>query len=73
MSNIAEILNKSNFIDILNIAGAIGKNMNVSTYVVGGYIRDALLDRDLKDIDIMVENNVFEFSEKLAEKTRFFS
>ena len=70
MSNIAEILNKSNFIDILNIAGAIGKNMNVSTYVVGGYIRDALLDRKLKDIDIMVEHNVFEFSEKLAEKLK---
>ena len=70
MSNISEILNKSKFIDILNIAGAIGKDMNINTYVVGGYIRDAILNRDLKDIDIMVENNVFEFSEKLAKKLK---
>ena len=46
MSNISEILNKSKFIDILNIAGAIGKDMNINTYVVGGYIRDALLNRE---------------------------
>ena len=70
MSNISEILNKSKFIDILNIAGAIGKDMNINTYVVGGYIRDAILNRDLKDIDIMVENNVFEFSEKLAKRLK---
>ena len=68
MSNLAEILNNSTFIDILNIAGKVGKDMNIGTYVVGGYIRDAILNKELKDIDIMVEKNVFEFSKILAKE-----
>jgi len=68
MSNIIEILNNSKFADILKIAGEIGKNMQINTYVVGGYVRDAILSRELKDIDIMVENHVFDFSRKLADK-----
>ena len=68
MSNLSEILNNSTFIDILNIAGKVGKDMNIGTYVVGGYIRDAILNKELKDIDIMVEKNVFEFSETLAKE-----
>ena len=70
MSNLSEILNYSKFVDILKIAGEVGRDMGVSTYVVGGYIRDAILNRELKDIDIMVENNVFEFSDMLAKKLK---
>ena len=70
MSNLSEILNNSKYIDILNTAGQVGKEMGIKTYVVGGYIRDAILNRELKDIDIMVENNVFEFSSKLAKKLK---
>ena len=70
MSNLSEILNNSKYIDILNVAGKVGKDMGIKTYVVGGYIRDAILNRELKDIDIMVENNVFEFSSKLAKELK---
>ena len=70
MSNLSEILNNSKHIDILNIAGKVGKEMGIKTYVVGGYIRDAILNRELKDIDIMVEDNVFEFSSKLAKELK---
>ena len=70
MSNLSEILNNSKFIDILNIAGRVGKDMGISTYIVGGYIRDAILNRELTDIDIMVEKDVFKFSEKLAKKLK---
>ena len=62
MLNIEQILNQSKYAQILKIAGAIGKDMGIKTYVVGGYIRDAILDRELKDIDIMVEDMVFDFS-----------
>ena len=68
MSNISEILNNSAHIDILKIAGELGKDMNIKTYIVGGYLRDAILGRKLKDIDIMVENEVFGFSKKLSKK-----
>ena len=68
MSNISEILINSEHINILKIAGQLGKDMDIKTFIVGGYLRDAILERNLKDIDIMVENNVFEFSRKLSKK-----
>ena len=68
MSNIAEILNNSKFANILKIAGEIGKEMQINTYVVGGYVRDSILNRKLKDVDIMVDSHVFDFSAKLADK-----
>ena len=70
MPNLSEILNNSKFINILNTAGRVGKNLNINTYVVGGYIRDAILNRELKDIDIMVEKDVFKFSEELAKELK---
>ena len=36
MSNISEILTNSTHIDILKIAGELGKEMNNKTYIVGG-------------------------------------
>ena len=49
MSNISEILTNSTHIDILKIAGELGKDMNIKTYIVGGYLRDAILGRKLKE------------------------
>ena len=68
MSNISTILHNSKYINILKIAGEIGKDMNIQTFIVGGYVRDVILGRDLKDIDFMVEDKVFVFSEKLSKK-----
>ena len=68
MSNISTILHNSKYINILKIAGEIGKDMNIKTFIVGGYVRDVILGRDLKDIDFMVEDKVFVFSEKLSKK-----
>jgi len=67
MSNISEILINSEHIETLKIAGQIGDDMNIRTFIVGGYLRDAILGKELKDIDIMVESNVFEFSRNLSK------
>ena len=68
MSNISEILLKSEHCKILKIAGEVGDSLNINTYLVGGYVRDIILGNRLKDIDIMVEDKVFEYSKKLSKK-----
>lgn len=45
--------------------------LDMEAYVVGGYVRDALLDRPCKDIDFMVVGDGILFAEKLAEKIAF--
>ena len=68
MSKISEILLNSEHYKILKIAGQVGDSLNVNTYLVGGYVRDIILGNHLKDIDIMVEDKVFEYSKKLSKK-----
>lgn len=38
------------------------------TYVIGGYVRDILLERDSKDIDIVVVGSGIELAKKVAKK-----
>ena len=70
MSKISEILLNSEHYRILKIAGEVGDSLNVNTYLVGGYVRDIILGNHLKDIDIMVEDKVFEYSKKLSKKLK---
>jgi putative nucleotidyltransferase with HDIG domain len=42
----------------------------LESYVIGGYVRDLLLDRPSKDIDIVVVGNGLELAEKVAKKLR---
>jgi len=70
MSKISEILLNSEHYEILKIAGQVGDSLNVNTYLVGGYVRDIILGNHLKDIDIMVEDKVFEYSKKLSKKLK---
>src|SRR3569833_282200 len=43
---------------------------NVHAYAIGGFVRDLLLKRPSKDIDIVVMGNGIEFAEKVAQKLR---
>ena len=43
MTNIKNLISKNKHLDILIKAGELGDLMNISTYLVGGYVRDALL------------------------------
>lgn len=47
----------------------ISKN-ELEAYVIGGYVRDLLLNRPSNDIDIVVVGNGLELAEKVAKKLR---
>ncbi|GAB6057948.1 CBS domain-containing protein [Desulfonatronum parangueonense] len=53
---------------LLEQAGALGREMGVSVYAVGGFVRDILLDRPNLDIDLVVEGDGIEFAQELARK-----
>ncbi|MCK5836318.1 MAG: CBS domain-containing protein [Desulfobacula sp.] len=53
---------------ILKNIGETGKKLGINTYVVGGFVRDLLLDRDNEDIDIVVEGDGIEFAKFYAGK-----
>ena len=69
MTSIATILNsESEHTKILSLAGSLGDELNINTYIVGGYVRDLLLNRKTNDIDIMVEGDAIDFANSLASK-----
>ncbi len=47
---------------------AAADELHYDTYVVGGYVRDQLLDRVCKDIDFVCVGNGIELAEKTAQK-----
>ena len=50
----SEILNYLKADYIFEIISAAADELSVETYIVGGYVRDIILKRDLKkDVDIM--------------------
>ena len=71
MSSISQLLKENNpHEDILAIAGSLGEKENMPTYIVGGYVRDTLLGKSCKDIDIMVEGDGVAFAKKLARELK---
>jgi len=62
--NIKALLQDPIFSQITALADAQGKE----AYVVGGYVRDLILDRPTKDIDIMVVGNGIDFAKSLASE-----
>ncbi len=53
---------------IFNIISQIGEIENTSVFVIGGFVRDALLKRPSKDIDIVALGSGIKIAEKVAEK-----
>jgi tRNA nucleotidyltransferase (CCA-adding enzyme) len=51
---------------LLKSISAAGKDLGVSLYVVGGFVRDLLLNREIEDIDIVVEGDGIEFAKFYA-------
>lgn len=50
---------------ILDTAGQIGDTCNSKVFVVGGFVRDLLLNRENWDIDIVIEGDGIAFAKKL--------
>lgn len=52
--------------EILASIGAVGDKLGLNIYVVGGFVRDLLLQREVEDIDIVVEGDGIAFAKAYA-------
>ena len=68
MTNLEDLIIDNKHISILKTAGKLGDSMDISVYLVGGYVRDLLLGKQLDDIDIMVDKDSFKYSKALSIK-----
>lgn len=55
-----------NLMDLLRKAGALGREMGFSVYVVGGFVRDVLLRSPNSDMDLVVEGDGIAFAAAFA-------
>jgi poly(A) polymerase len=53
---------------IFRLIGSVADEMNLECYLIGGFVRDLLMQRESKDIDIVVVGNGVEFAEQAAKK-----
>lgn len=53
---------------IFKVVGAIADSKKEKAFAIGGYVRDLLLNRDVKDIDIVVEGSGIELAKAAAKK-----
>lgn len=54
---------------IFELISSVAEEMNIETYVIGGFVRDFFLKRDFKkDIDIVAVGSGIELAEKVASK-----
>ncbi len=55
--------------DVLKELGAIGDKLDINIFVVGGFVRDLLLNKENLDVDIVVEGDGVAFAEALPGHT----
>lgn len=55
---------------IFKIISEAAEELNVETYVIGGFVRDILLKRESKDIDIVCVGSGIDLARKVAEMLR---
>jgi len=53
--------------ELFKTISEVGQINRKSTFVIGGFVRDLILKRPSKDVDIVVLGNGLEFAEKVAE------
>ncbi|HUH18317.1 MAG TPA: hypothetical protein VL047_03795, partial [Albibacterium sp.] len=53
---------------VFKIISDISTLEGVKSYVIGGYVRDLIMGRPSKDIDIVVAGSGIEFAEKVASR-----
>ena len=69
MSNISKLLSENTlYAPIIAQSSSTAELLNIKTYLVGGFVRDMLLNKQLIDIDLMVEGDAEKFAYKLSEK-----
>ncbi|MFN5911532.1 MAG: CCA tRNA nucleotidyltransferase [Bacteroidota bacterium] len=55
---------------VFKVTSQIVTEQGLEAYVIGGYVRDLLLERPSKDIDIVVVGNGLELAKRCAEKLK---
>ena len=69
MTNITDLINKQpDVLFILQQIGKIADEANKKVYGVGGVVRDLILDREIKEVDLMVIGDGIEFAKKVADE-----
>ncbi len=53
--------------DYLKLASEIASDMNAEVYIVGGFIRDIFLERELSDIDFLIIGSGMDFPKAFSE------
>ncbi len=53
-------------LEIIEAAAAIGSSLKMNVAIVGGFIRDSLLGRPARDLDLAVQGDTRQFAEVLA-------
>jgi len=53
--------------DILKRIGIVADRESIAAFVVGGYVRDHLRGKEVKDTDIVVIGSGVEFAKKVAK------
>ncbi|MGB9750005.1 MAG: CBS domain-containing protein [Caldisericia bacterium] len=69
-SKINKILKKNLSIKTLSLIRKIGKvadKMKINAYLVGGFVRDIFLNKQTKDIDIVIEGDSIMFAQELKK------
>lgn len=66
-SNCIAKLNRlpKNILNLLKVSGQVGDKLNYKVFVVGGFVRDLILDRPNFDVDIVIEGDGIEFAEEI--------
>ncbi|MCB0409144.1 MAG: HD domain-containing protein, partial [Flavobacteriales bacterium] len=53
---------------IFNLIAKAAKELSIDAYVIGGFVRDIILNRPCKDIDVVAIGSGIELAEKVAEQ-----
>jgi poly(A) polymerase len=68
MSSILNNIKDKTNLKVLSVLKEISEQKNQPIYVIGGYVRDVLLNRTTKDIDIMIEGSGVDLANEAAKK-----
>lgn len=60
--------NKLKQYEFISHAAIIAQELNLEVFVVGGFVRDLILERKNEDIDFLVVGDALKFSKQLAQK-----
>lgn len=57
----------SEFLNILKESSSLADSLGFKVYLVGGVVRDLILEKNVSDLDIVVEGDAIVFADKLSE------